>query len=219
MPNAGPADADSILARLPGIGDRIDSKKLHRYISELLSWNPRIGLVSKRDTADVLVRLISKSVALWDLLAAKVPQVMLREGLAAVDIGSGGGFPGVIWKLLAPEASVTLVERKEKKALFLERCALLLEDSGLRIIQKDARDLIREPFMPESFDVAVMMAVAPPDQLGATVEGLLKPGGVFLAPRSAGERVFPSHIGERMGIHSAEMILEGPALIYIKSLA
>lgn len=217
MSNAGHADADAILARVPGISDRIDSDKLRLYIAELLSWNPRIGLVSKRDTADVLVRLIAKSVTLWDLLVDSVPEVMLREKLAIVDIGSGGGFPGVIWQLLNPEVSVTLVERKEKKAFFLEKSAALLGNDSLRIFQKDARDLVRDPAVKESFDVAVMMAVAPPDQLGDAVEGLLRPGGVFLAPRSEGETIFPPTIGKRLSIHSAKMSTEGPALIYIKA--
>jgi 16S rRNA (guanine527-N7)-methyltransferase len=216
MPNAERSDADSILARVPGITARIDCDSLRLFVEELISWNPRIGLVSKRDTANVLVRLITKSVELWDLLVERVPEVMLRDGLAVVDIGSGGGFPGVIWKLLTPEISITLVERKEKKAFFLERSTALLGLRSLRVIQRDARDLVRDPEAVESFDVAVMMAVAPPEQLGDTVEGLLRPGGVFLAPRAEGETVFPGTIGRNMGIHSADMGPEGPALIYIK---
>jgi 16S rRNA (guanine527-N7)-methyltransferase len=216
MTNDGRFDADSILARVPDSAARMDSGRLRLFISELIAWNPRIGLVSKRDTANVLIRLLTKSIALWDLLVERIPEVMLRECLSVVDIGSGGGFPGVIWKLLAPEISITLVERKEKKAFFLEKSAALLGMDSLSVLQRDARDLVRDPGARESFDVAVMMAVAPPEQLGDTVEGLLKPGGVFLAPRAEGETVFPGTIGKNMGIHSAEMGPEGPALIYVK---
>lgn len=219
MPNGGHAEVDSVLALVPGIAGRIDSDTLRLYIGELLSWNPRIGLVSKQDTVNVLARLISKSVSLWDLFVDRVPEMKPPAGLTVVDIGSGGGFPGLIWKLLNPGISVTLVERKEKKAFFLEKSAALLGVDSLHIIQKDARDLARNTHMRESFDVAVMMAVSRPAQMGDAVEGLLKPGGVFLAPRGAGEMNGAVPIGNSMRIRDTVIGNEGPTLIYIKSAA
>jgi 16S rRNA (guanine527-N7)-methyltransferase len=218
MVSAGHNDAGKILAQVPGAAGRIDTDKLSLYITDLLSWNPRIGLISKRDTADVLVRLIAKSIQLWDLLAERVPEIVLREGVSVIDIGSGGGFPGIIWHLLNPEINVLLVERKGKKAFFLEKSALQLGGTALSVLQKDARDLVRDPRHAEAYDAAVIMAVAPPEQMGETVEGLLKPGGVFLAPRGEGVRTFSSTIGTCMGIHSAVESPEGPVLIYKKLL-
>lgn len=211
MPNR---EAASVLASLPGVTGRVDRAKLERYIEALLSWNARIGLISKHNTSQVLIRLVERSVELWDIAVERLPEIVLQERLRVVDIGSGGGFPGVVWKLLQQEMDLTLVERKEKKAFFLNKVATLLELASFSVIQRDLHELANDARLAGAYDVALMMAVAPPDEVGSAVERLLGRGGVFIIPRGEAETVFPPTIGADLNIHSAVATAHGPVLIY-----
>lgn len=216
MAENGNARVTKILEQLPGIPERFKTSQISLFISELLKWNQRLGLVSKRNTGQVVVDLIRRSMALWDFVEERAPLVALREGARVVDIGSGGGFPGVIWQLMQPEISVTVVERKTKKALFLQRLAVILNVAGFAVEEKDVELLAAEAASKETFDIAVMMAVAPPGDLATAVEALLKPGGVFATLRGRNDAVFPGTIGSTMVIHSAVAGPEGPMLLYEK---
>ena len=89
--------------------------RLKIYADLLIKWNPHINLVSGSTIKSLWSRHIEDSAQIFTL----VPQV---EG-SWVDLGSGGGFPGLVIAILAQEANsnlqVTLVESDERKATFL----------------------------------------------------------------------------------------------------
>jgi len=88
---------------------------LTHYIGMLKKWNPVINLVSRSSLHDVWRRHVLDSLQVWNL--AKI-----HEG-KIVDLGSGGGFPGVpiaiIAKAKGADVSTTLVESDQRKATFL----------------------------------------------------------------------------------------------------
>jgi 16S rRNA (guanine527-N7)-methyltransferase len=139
---------------------------LARFLSEVLEWNPTLGLVSKREPVAACERLVLESLELAQLLN-------LRRARVA-DVGSGAGFPGVVWALNLPELEVTMIERREKRALFLERTCRTLPLTNATAVALDARDAARSPDYTAAFDLVVTMAVGDPAAMAHTIEPLLK---------------------------------------------
>jgi 16S rRNA (guanine527-N7)-methyltransferase len=99
---------------------------IQRYMAMLLVWNEKINLTAIRDPLEVLYRHFCESM----YAAVAVP---LQAG-RLVDVGSGGGFPGLALKIARPELQVTLVESNVKKATFLAEVVRELGFSDTRVL-------------------------------------------------------------------------------------
>jgi 16S rRNA (guanine527-N7)-methyltransferase len=136
-------------SRLPSIS---------KYIDLLLKWNARINLTAIREPEEIVQRHFGES-----FFAAKH---MLSEGTIenAIDLGSGAGFPGVPFAMLAPETQVTLIESNHKKAAFLRELIFVLglknvnvfDDRGEKYSHK--ADLVTMRAV-ESFSKALPLAI------------------------------------------------------------
>lgn len=162
---------------------------LAAYLSEVLQWNPTLGLVSKKDPLATCERLLLESLELARLLNLERARV--------ADIGSGAGFPGLVWALSFPLVDVTMIERREKRALFLERMCRTLPLENATAIAVDARDAARRPDFQGAFDLVATMAVGDPSSMAATVETILGSEGRF-ASTVPGESSSPARIGSRL---------------------
>jgi len=161
---------------------------LESYLSEIVDWNNLVGLVSRQRPLSVADRLTRQSCELWAFLNARVTPARVA------DVGSGAGFPGIIWKLLSDSVELTFIERRQKKAAFLERVVTTLRLESASVIHADSADVQRLRDHGETHDVVVTMAVGAPEQVAPSVEGLLRPGGVYttLIPQ---EMPIPPRIG------------------------
>ena len=120
-------------------------------LAELVrEWNPRINLVSP----GTLVTLETRHIADSQQIAELAP-----EARTWVDLGSGGGFPGIVIAAERPETQVTLVESDQRKCVFLRRAAKVL---GIDIKVHAARIEAVPPLLP---DVISARALAPLDRL------------------------------------------------------
>ncbi len=187
---------------------------LEKYLGEIVRWNRALGLVSKRSTEASLKRLVRQSVGLWDFLAGECDRSRDIRPDRVVDIGSGAGFPGVIWKLLRPEITVVLVERREKKVLFLERVRTILQLEGIEIASGDAAELVERQTSYESFDVAVTMAVGGP-AIASTAERFLRGSGYYCTVRPKEEEI-PDHIGSHLELAQTLTTDSGRFCLYRK---
>ena len=92
---------------------------LRTFADLVLKWNQKINLISRSTAAEIWERHVLDSVQLWPLSSA--------DSRVWVDIGSGGGFPGmviaIIAKALRPQMRVVLVESDKRKAAFLIQAA------------------------------------------------------------------------------------------------
>ncbi|MFO7653211.1 MAG: RsmG family class I SAM-dependent methyltransferase [Candidatus Krumholzibacteriia bacterium] len=119
--------------------------KLAVYRSELLRWQKSFSLVSRVDPEARIDALIAESRSALYALTAGGDLGPTDRGEAApgefrcVDIGSGAGFPGLVWAVelesVAPRASVLLVEPREHRAWFLERAIRKLQLGGTGVVQ------------------------------------------------------------------------------------
>lgn len=96
--------------------------ELRTYIADLVAWNIRSNLVAAGDRTRLVRRHVVESLAC-------VPLLDELGGIKLLDLGSGGGFPGIPIKLVRPWLDVALVESRRMKSLFLRR---EIESLGLR---------------------------------------------------------------------------------------
>jgi len=173
------AEADGRLLRsgCAELGLALSERQLDRllaYAELLRRWNPRARLVSDRD----LERLVARH--LLDSLSAltAVPGAAALEPPALLDFGSGGGLPGIPMAIARPDLTVTLVERQQRKARFLQRAG---SELGLGNVVVHGDDLATLERPEAGFAVAVSRAVADPLTLWHLLAPYLAADGFLLA--------------------------------------
>ncbi|MGY3438448.1 MULTISPECIES: 16S rRNA (guanine(527)-N(7))-methyltransferase RsmG [unclassified Marinovum] len=143
-------------------------ERLSTYVALLEKWNPKINLVAKSTLDDVWDRHIVDSLQVLDASA----------GLCGhwLDIGTGGGLPGLIIALCTPEnvEKVSLIESDQRKAVFL-RTVLRETDSQAKVFA----DRI-EAVAPQNADILSARALAPLPQLLEFACRHLAPSGTAL---------------------------------------
>ncbi len=137
-------------------------EKLVTYGAELLRWNKNINLTGAKTMEQFVTG------PLFDALTC-VP-TLVRSG-TLVDIGSGGGLPGIPATILIPEIRVTLVEPRAKRASFLRHVVHLL---GLEVEVIESRD---DDLGGRTWDGAVAQAVWPAGEWLPRASNVVAPGG------------------------------------------
>lgn len=147
--------------------------RLARFETLIRKWNPVINLVARSTLDDLRNRHFIDSGQIFDLA-----RVTARHW---VDLGSGGGFPGMIVAILAAserqDLSVTLVESDQRKAAFLTTAA---RELGIPVRVLPARI---ETIPPLQANILSARALAPLDTLLAHAERHLAPGGTAIFPK------------------------------------
>ena len=143
-----------------------------RYVQLLAAPGVIRGLLGPREVPRLWTRHVLNCAAVADL----VPRPS-----ALIDLGSGAGLPGIVLALLLPDVEVTLLERMERRSLFLDEC---VQELGLRNAQV-YRATAEEVAGKLAADVVTARAVAPLDRLAGLAAGLVRPGGLILAVKGA----------------------------------
>ena len=114
--------------------DEMRLRAISTYIDLLMKWNARINLTAIREPSEIVQRHFGESLfAAKHLLEQKLPQT-------AIDLGSGAGFPGVPFAMVAPEAQVTLIESQQKKATFLKELIHVLGLKNAKVFSDRAEN-------------------------------------------------------------------------------
>ena len=154
-----PIDIAYLVATLTAEFPALDSPKLTRYLDDIVEWNDRAALVSKRTIGSALGRLVRQSAQLLYFIKRYGILSPTPDKPTVIDVGSGAGFPGVVWKHLEPELPVTLLDRRSKKVTFLERTAVVLGLEGLEIVEADAAEAAASERFRHQFSIAVSFSV------------------------------------------------------------
>jgi 16S rRNA (guanine527-N7)-methyltransferase len=148
--------------------------RLNTYVGLLRRWNPAVNLVSQASLSAVWSRHILDSIQVFDLAP---------PARTWIDLGSGGGLPGMVIAIVAaderPELAMTLVESDTRKCAFLSTVA---RETGVtpRIEARRIEDL-----PPATADIVSARALAPLPRLLALSAPHLAPGGTALFPKGA----------------------------------
>lgn len=111
------------------------------YLSHLLERNLEVNLVSRRETSRHVARFTRECLFLARLLVEDRERSGDERPPRLLDIGSGGGFPGIVLKLALPDIEIQLVEATRKKARFLADVAAGLDLRATSVIWGRAEDL------------------------------------------------------------------------------
>ena len=113
-------------------------EKIDLYIFELKRFNRTINLISRKDIDQIKVRHIDDSEYSFRLFRA-IKRV--SDEYSLYDLGSGNGFPGVVWAILDPRHSTTLVEIDQRKSEFLKHIVHKLKMTHVSVYCGDYRGI------------------------------------------------------------------------------
>lgn len=102
-----------------------------RYLDLLMFWNKKINLTSLRDEKEIVVSHFLDSISAAPLIL---------ESSRLLDIGSGGGFPGIPLKIVSPSLRVTLLDSVHKKVMFMSEVIRELGLTGIEALRGRAED-------------------------------------------------------------------------------
>ena len=164
---------EALAAGIAALGLDLDSTtqtKLLDYLTLLEKWNRTHNLTSIRGAE----RMVSHH--LLDSLAV-LPHLSLRAGGRLLDVGSGGGLPGIPLAIARHEWQVTLLDSSQKKAAFLRQAAAEIKLANAEVVEARA-----ERFAPvQRFEVVITRAFSDLAQFAVTATHLLAPGGRLVA--------------------------------------
>ena len=185
MTTGQPLSVASIAAGAEAVGvglSDLQAEALLQYAELLLKWNKVYNLTSLRDPGEVLtlhlIDSLSGVASLRRAVAGREPSGP-TGCFSVMDVGSGGGLPGVVLAVACPELHVTCVDTVAKKAAFIQQVAAQLPRAALagRLVAKHAR----VESVQATFDVITSRAFASLSDFALWSRQALGEGGLWMA--------------------------------------
>ena len=172
MPDA----LEQLRVQCKGWGIDLDGSqlKLLGAYADLLAGYELANVIGTRDRDQIILEHLVDSLS---CLAA----TGIRWGSCLIDVGAGGGLPGIPLSVARPDLRVTLLEATEKKVRFLEYVKAELQLGNLEVLHARAEDAGRESRYREAFDLATARALAALPVVLEYCVPLVRTGGKVLA--------------------------------------
>lgn len=155
-----------------GLGIELDAhavSSMLRHMGLLGEWRGRADLTALTDPRQIAVVHFLDSLTVFKVMQQ-------GAGLAMLDIGSGGGFPGLVLKTADPSIDLTVLDRDPKKIVFLKYLARELGLDRVKFLNVRVEQLVATP-PPKLFDVLVSRAVFSDFKFLERLSSLLAPAG------------------------------------------
>ncbi len=145
--------------------EQIDA--LERYHNDLKYWNQRVNMISRKDEENIWERHILHSLML-------LKYVTIPRKARVLDVGTGGGLPGIPVKIARPDIRLLMVDSIRKKVSMTSMFAQHTDLKDISAVCIRAEDLIADPHYRDGFDVIISRAVARTGLLLTWVSPLMK---------------------------------------------
>ncbi len=149
--------------------DKEQVRQIERYRDELVYWNEKVNLISRKDIDNVLENHVLHSLSC-------LKYISLPPGAKCLDLGTGGGLPGIPIAIAQPEINMFLVDSIGKKTKI---AGMLASHTGLRRIKSvtaRVEELANKKEYRTFFDFVFARAVTGSVRIVQWVEKLVKPG-------------------------------------------
>ncbi len=151
-----------------------DASRFSDYKKLLQEWNEKINITTITEDSEIDIKHFLDSLTCLSF--------NLFEGnKTLIDIGTGGGFPGIPLKIMKENLDVTLLDSLNKRIIFLDEVIKHLGLKDIRAVHGRAEELSRREEYREKFSIAVSRAVASLDTLSEYCLPFVKVGGHFIA--------------------------------------
>lgn len=147
--------------------------QFEKYYQYLVEENEKFNLTAITEMKDVAIKHFLDSV----LGAVEIPQ-----NANVIDVGTGGGFPGVPLKILRPDIKITLLDSLQKRVNFLKEVVKMLGLENVECVHARAEDYAKEK--REKFDISLSRAVASVPTLSEYLIPFVKVGGKVIMYKS-----------------------------------
>lgn len=154
--------------------DQID--QLLNYLALLQKWNRVYNLTAVREPSSMLTHHLLDSLAVVKPL---LNQIGNQSPCRLLDVGSGGGLPGVVLALSCPQIQVTCVDTVAKKAAFIQQVSHQLALPNLKGLHQRVEQIEAHP--AKGFEVICSRAFASLNDFTRWSERALLPGGIWMA--------------------------------------
>ncbi len=177
--------------------------QLETYYQLLATWNLKInltGLDLREAGDDAFDRLLIEP-----LVAAGH---ILPSARAMLDIGSGGGSPAIPLKLARPDVTLTMVEAKTRKSVFLREALRALQLPGAAVVTVRFEELLARPEMHEASDLLTVRAVRTEPKILAGLQAFLRTGGQMFLFRNQARGEAPEVVNPPLSWHATYPLIE-----------
>ncbi|MCF8067495.1 MAG: 16S rRNA (guanine(527)-N(7))-methyltransferase RsmG [Desulfobacterales bacterium] len=158
--------------------NRSVSDRFAVHAEELLRWNRKTNLTRITDPDEVAIK---------HFLDAITPFSFIPKEAFVLDIGTGGGFPGIPLKILLPSISVLLIDAAQKRVSFLKYIIRMLKLDNIDALHIRAESLNKEGRMPDGgFDVVICRALTALDKYVRLAIPLIAKRGRIIALKGSG---------------------------------
>ena len=143
------------------------------YLDTINIWNEKINLVSIKSPLDIPIKHFIDSLIPLQFLPSLSANLL--------DIGSGGGFPGIPLKIASPSLRVTLMESSRKRSSFLKHAIRTLRLGNIEVVNRRVESCLNMDAYRQHFDVVISRAVFKLSELIAYAGGFLNDHGFLIA--------------------------------------
>lgn len=154
-------------------------EKLMGYMHGIISWNEKINLTNLTEEDEFIEKHYIDSLLLWN-------SESFKKADKIIDVGTGGGFPGVPLAILYPEKEFVLLDSLKKRLNIIDSLTHELGINNVTTFHGRAEDAAKQKDMREAFDLCVSRAVANLTSLSELCIPFVKVGGYFVAYKGPG---------------------------------
>jgi 16S rRNA (guanine527-N7)-methyltransferase len=149
------------------------------FLAELMKWNGKMNLISRRDERRVIERHLLDSLCLLSVERN-------LSGKRLLDVGSGAGFPGVVLAIWEPNVQVFLLESRSKKIAFLNAARRLLALDNVCVVHSRIETLSEVEGLSRSIKLVVSRGVGGVFDLADSLVDIVAEDGLLVLYKGSG---------------------------------